>query len=332
MIQGFNIMLSDSNDNEKAVKMRDEWAQILNQELQSFIKKIIETEERIRSGFERFDEKGQQAQRLLLSFLLSFGSRPPSRERLHIFTTNYDRLIEYGADLVGLRIMDRFVGSLEPVFRASRLGIDMHYNPPGIRGEPRILEGVIRFTKLHGSIDWVNDSMPNQPYHVLQRCLPFGKISCFSEKPVNPVDRLMIYPNSAKDMETLIYPYAELFRDFATAVCQSNTVLFTYGYGFGDDHINRVIRDMLTIPSTHLVMISYDDADGRISKFYNTALSESQISLLVGPHFGDLSTLVDNYLPQPQIEQVKWKMAQLIKNRSVINNNEQANTSETEEA
>ncbi len=44
--------------------------------------------------------------------------------------------------------------SYPPIFRSSRLNIDMHYNPPGIRGEPRYLEGVARFTKLHGSIDW----------------------------------------------------------------------------------------------------------------------------------------------------------------------------------
>ena len=35
------------------------------------------------------------------------------------------------------------------------MDIDMHYSPPGMRGEPRYLEGVARFTKLHGSLDWV---------------------------------------------------------------------------------------------------------------------------------------------------------------------------------
>lgn len=57
----------------------------------------------------------------------------------------------------------------------------------------------------------------------------------------------MIYPNSAKDRETAEYPYVELFRDFAAALCRPNSTLVTYGYSFGDDHINRVIRDMLTI-------------------------------------------------------------------------------------
>ena len=88
---------------------------------------------------------------------MSFASRAASRERLHVFTTNYDRLIEHGCDLAGLRVVDRSVGALTPVFRLSRLELDLHYNPPGIRGEPRYMEGVIRMTKLHGSIDFGTD-------------------------------------------------------------------------------------------------------------------------------------------------------------------------------
>ena len=39
----------------------------------------------------------------LQSFLLGFASRSASRERLHVFTTNYDRLIEHGCDESGQR-------------------------------------------------------------------------------------------------------------------------------------------------------------------------------------------------------------------------------------
>ncbi len=91
----------------------------------------------------------------LVNFLMSPASRSGTRDRLQIFTTNYDRVIEAGAEAAGLHLVDRFVGNLAPVFRSSRLSIDLHYNPPGIRGEPRFLEGVARFTKLHGSVDWV---------------------------------------------------------------------------------------------------------------------------------------------------------------------------------
>ena len=102
------------------------------------------------------DEEREKAFNYLVGFLMSFASRAGTRDRLHIFTTNYDRVIEAGAEIAGLHLIDRFVGSLNPIFRSSRLNLDMHYNPPGIRGEPRYLEGVVRYTKLHGSLDWVS--------------------------------------------------------------------------------------------------------------------------------------------------------------------------------
>ena len=103
------------------------------------------------------EDKRENAYSVLVNFLLSFASRTGNRERLNIFTTNYDRLIEIGAELAGVHLMDRFVGTMMPVFRSSRLNLDIHYNPPGIRGEPRYLEGVARLTKLHGSVDWIQN-------------------------------------------------------------------------------------------------------------------------------------------------------------------------------
>jgi hypothetical protein len=122
------------------------------------------------------------------------------------------------------------------------------------------------------------------------------------------LERLIIYPNAAKDVETLQFPYAELFRDFSAALCRPNNVLVTFGYGFGDDHVNRVIHDMLTLRSTHLLVISYDDPGGRIERFLaNVALEQS--SVLLGQHFGDLKALVENYLPQASAEQLLLRQA-----------------------
>lgn len=246
---------------------------------------------------------------------MSFASRTGTRDRLNIFTTNYDRVIEVGAELAGLHILDRFVGNLMPIFRSSRLDLDMHYNPPGIRGEPRYLEGVVRFTKLHGSLDWVqaNDD-------IRRIGLPFGAkdISPYMHLPgthdLSPYS-LMIYPNAAKDRETSDYPYVELFRDFAAALCRPNSTFVTYGYSFGDEHINRVIRDMLTIPSTHLVIISYTDPLGCIKKFYKKVGRYSQISLLIGPDLANLVSLTEEFLPKSSIDKTTFRMSELLKRR-----------------
>ena len=156
LIGGLRILAGDPDaDNgadpfrQTAAELRQEWESELDSALSSPFKKILETERGIHTVLEKAsNRKSAQVRRLLGGFLLPFGSRAATRERTHVFTVNYDRLIEYGCDLLGLRVVDRFVGTLAPVFHSSRLGIDLHYNPPGIRGEPRYLEGVLCLTKL----------------------------------------------------------------------------------------------------------------------------------------------------------------------------------------
>ncbi len=281
-------------------------------QLKAFLESLLLTEGTFLNGKDKTAR--QQAENILQSFLLSFASRAASRERLHIFTSNYERFIEQGCDLAGLRTIDRFVGALSPIFRSSRVEVDVHYNPPGIRGEPRFLEGVVRLTKLHGSLDWHFDAA-SRTLH--RKAIPFGAPGSHTDLPKEPIDTVMIYPNAAKDIETTQYPYAELFRDFAAAVCRPNAVVVTYGYGFGDDHINRVLLDMLTIPSTHLVIVAYQ-GDERVKGFCDKT-REAQVSLLVGPHFADVSTLVENYLPKPALDYITPRLTELLKHRPVDN-------------
>ena len=127
--------------------------------------------------------------------------------------------------------------------------------------------------------------------------------------------KLMIFPNASKDRETADYPYVELFRDLAAAICRPNHTLIAFGCGFGDEHINRVVEDMLTIPSTHLVIIAYSDPLGRIMNMYERLGRHAQISLLIGDHVGAFQILVDQYLPKPAIDRTTFRMAELLKAR-----------------
>ena len=326
LIGGLRILAEGAKDKRArkwAASHFKPWSDQLDKSLSSLFKKILATERGIDEGLTEKPERSGPLRSLLGGFLLPFANRAATRERTHIFTTNYDRLIEYASDLLGLRIIDRFTGTLAPVFRSSRLGVDLHYNPPGIRGEPRYLEGVVRLTKLHGSVDW-RSSVGASGRHEVQRApLPFGAADDHPSAPERASDQLLIYPNAAKDVETLEFPYADLFRDFAAAVCRPNAVVVTYGFGFGDDHVNRVLRDALSIPSTHIVIISYDNADGRLQTFLESAGHEAQITLLRGPHFGDLSTLVKHYLPSPAIDRTTWRMVDLLNRRTPMKSDAQ---------
>ena len=251
----------------------------------------------------------ETVKRLLQSFLRSFASRPATHDRLHVFTTNYDRVIEWGAEFAGLRIVDRFVGSLEPIFRSSRLEVDYHYSPPGSGHDPRYLDGVFRLTKLHGSLDWrINEAARR----VVRVALPFGGT------PGPRANDLLIYPQASKDVETSYYPYGELFRDFSGALCRPHSALVTYGYGFGDDHINRIISDMLAISSVHLLIISYDDKNDRIKTFVSNHGRVGQVSYLIGPSVAELQTLVEELLPRPASEPLRLREAEIQRGRSRV--------------
>jgi hypothetical protein len=309
LLRGYQILgRSDKAFSDKAEALQKQ----LNSILERFAANILQGERNIiTSGTEQRD----RAFEYVVSFLMSFASRSGTRDRLHIFTTNYDRLIEAGAEVAGIHLLDRFVGSVAPIFRSSRLDLDLHYNPPGIRGEPRYLEGVARFTKLHGSLDWVDVNR-----NIRRLGISFGAESVdphlkLSGVTVLEATRLMIYPNAAKDRETTAYPYVELFRDFAAAACRPNHTLVVFGYSFGDEHISRIVEDMLTIPSTHLVVMSHSDPLGRIIKTYERLGRHAQITLLIGDHVGDYQSLVDHYLPKPAIDRTTFRMAELLRAR-----------------
>ena len=279
----------------------------INERLEKFIRNIIKTEKDFSQSI-----KFNEALSLLKSFLISFSSRAASRERTNIFTTNYDRFIEFGLDSAGILTIDRFVGKIKPIFRTTKLELDYHYNPPGIRGEPRYVEGVIKYTKLHGSVDWKfeTDSIVKIPLH-------FGVDENTNLIPKEPKDFSVIYPNSSKGIDTAYFPYSELFRDFSSSVCRPNSVIVSFGYGFGDSHINRVVKDMLTIPSTHLVIISFDTAAGRINKFIDE-INPAQITLIIGSHLGSLQPLVDNYLPKAAIDRIQERMFRNLEKRKIV--------------
>ncbi len=325
LIRGIELYCINEGESEdetiqSLIQEKNDLANEIQTLLGNFSNSILQDEKKI---IEQAVE--DNALNYLVNFLMSFASRTGTRDRLHIFTTNYDRLIETGSELAGLHLLDRFIGDLKPIFRASRMNIDMHYDPPGIRGEPRYLEGVARFTKLHGSLDWFYS---NGEVHKLG--VPFGAtdIKPFINVPGledSSMHNLMIYPNEAKDRDTAGYPYVELFRDFAAANCRPNSTLVTYGYGFADSHINRVIEDMLSIPSTHLVIISYNDNLGTIKQFYDRIGRPAQISLLIGNHLGNIENLVNNYLPKPAIDKVTSRMEELLRKRGYAKSNQSEN-------
>ncbi len=273
-----------------------QFAESILQPEQKFCEELIKDE----------NSTAHYALQILKSFLLTFASRSATRDRLHIFTTNYDRFIEYGCDNAGINIIDRFQGKIEPVFQSLSPNLDYHYKVQGTKNDFRYVEGVVRYSKIHGSLDWIQ-----RKDKIIRANLKFGapKIDDVSDYK----EQLMIYPNSMKSIETAYYPYSELFRDFSYSICRPNSSLITYGYGFGDSHINKIILEMLRVPSSHIVIISYS-IDDRLTSFLKD-VNSSQITLICGSELAKLENLVKYYLPKSAIDNITTLASDILKRR-----------------
>jgi len=112
LLRGLEILAeSDDAIAVKAANLKKKLKYVFD----DFAKSILKDENELITSNEKDLE---QAFNYLVSFLMSFASRTGTRDRLQIFTTNYDRIIEAGAELAGLHLLDRFVGSLAPIFRS----------------------------------------------------------------------------------------------------------------------------------------------------------------------------------------------------------------------
>lgn len=304
LLEGYTIA-----ENEDDAKKLDD---IINTVLQDFSNSILSSETNLlgalKSDSTTVREKAEKAVSFLESFLLTFASRNATRERTHVFTTNYDRFIEYGCDLAGIKVLDRFWGMINPRFRESPENIDYYYHSPDLKNEFRYAEGVVRYCKLHGSVDWYEENGI-----IYRDGLRFGASELNMPEGKSYKDHLMIYPNSMKSIETVFYPYSELFRDFSSAICKPNTTFFTYGYGFGDSHINKLIKEMLCVPSTHIVILSYGVDDKLID--FLSQINTAQATVLAGKEFCSIENLVRYYLPKPAIDTITERASKLIDSR-----------------
>lgn len=86
--------------------------------------------------------------------------------------------------------------------------------------------------------------------------------------------------------------------------------------GRGKYNIEDQIRtslEMLTIPSTHIVVIAYN-ADERLIGFLKT-VNLDQVTLLCGSEIASIDKLVSYYLPKAAIDKISVTVSKLLKER-----------------
>lgn len=235
-------------------------------------------------------------------FLKKILTRPLNLRRPKIFTTNNDLLIEKAMDELGIMYLDGFIGTTKRTFRPECYNYDFYFPSTSTEGKVHRVDQVIHFYKLHGSINWITSfDSPENIYGIQTK-----DIKTIEEE--NKYSDVMIYPTPLKHEFTLDFPYSDLFRRFADAIIQPQSVLVTIGYSFADEHVNRIIYQALTIPSfTLLIVDPVADKNEEIKRLI--ALEDSRIHIISGWDIGTFEGFSKRLLPDIKELEVYEKSA-----------------------
>ncbi len=196
-----------------------------------------------------------------LPFLAKLIARDSALGRAHLFTLNYDTLFEQSMEVLGIQYFDGFTGRAEARFDPSVYGLDIYYPGEVAEGRVRRFDKFLHFYKLHGSIHWRAKDGEMRARHpdisklaAYSNMTPVEKIN-FLEDEKNEIPSAGILPTSNKFSQTLAMPYAHLFRSFQIRLSAPQTFLLVLGYGFGDEHVTKVIEMALINPSLIMLVV-----------------------------------------------------------------------------
>jgi hypothetical protein len=214
--------------------------------------------------------------------------RDRSLPRPWVFTTNYDVFSETAMDRLGIPYANGFTGFIERRFNPASFRYALAEQLDVGSRKWVAVDAFVYLCKLHGSVTWTEDD--------------HGLFPIREAWPQNDPKRMLIYPTPAKQHASLASPYADLFREFQSRVVREQSVLITAGYAFGDEHLNTIIYQALTIPTFRLIIFASPDTEGEIAKLL--ALRDPRIWIIGGDgpsegsraHYFD--TIVEQFMPQ----------------------------------
>lgn len=190
---------------------------------------------------------------------------------VHIFTTNYDLLIEQALEESSTPYFDGFVGSRQAFFD---LG--------AVEDETVLPSRWARLWKVHGSLNW--------------RLANDGKDVVRSDSDKENKSYL-IYPSHLKYDQNRKMPYLAMLDRLKDFILKPNSILFMSGYSFGDEHINDVIcRSLEANPTGQVFALLFGDLSDEKYKSARTC----------GCQLPNLSILADNKAIIGRIEG-EWK-------------------------
>jgi hypothetical protein len=216
--------------------------------------------------------------------------RDRSLPRPWIFTTNYDLFNEVAMDRLGIPYCNGFSGAIERRFNPSVFRYSLAEQLDISSRKWTAVDNFVYLCKLHGSINWVEDGTTLFPIREMQG------------KPMDEKIPVLIYPTPVKQNASFGSPYADLFREFQKQIVHEQSVLFTIGYSFGDEHINNIIFQALTVPNFRLIAFLPPDAEGVPQKLRE--LADPRIWLIggeghaIGRRAEYFDTFIEKFMPE----------------------------------
>ncbi len=269
-------LVQESSSPVNSLKWKDSTCSVNNiSNLINYISKAIYAECALTLPDNTASDDGEKKIAPHLAFLSKLAARDSNLGRTHLFTLNYDTLFEQAIELLGIQYFDGFSGRVNARFDPSVYGLDVYYPGELAEGRVRRFDKFLHFYKLHGSIHWRAKNNEIRAQHSsLEKYASYQKEKSYKNKAQKLCEddfapdysEFGILPTSNKFVQTLDMPYAHLFRAFQARLSVPQTFLMVLGYGFGDDHVTRIIETALTNPALIMLVVEPNSESKIIEK------------------------------------------------------------------
>lgn len=223
-----------------------------------------------------------------------------------VFTTNYDLFNEVAMDRLGIPYCNGFSGAIERRFNPSVFRYSLAEQLDISSRKWTAVDNFVYLCKLHGSLNWIEDGTSLFPIREMQ------------SKPADDKSPVLIYPTPVKQNASFGSPYGDLFREFQKQVVHEQSVLFTIGYSFGDEHINNIIFQALTVPNFRLIAFLPPDAEGVPKQLRD--LADPRIWMIGGEGCaaGDraeyFNTFIEKFMPEAPGDKIDSAISKVLLN------------------
>ena len=154
---------------------------------------------------------------------------------IDIFTTNYDLLIEQAIEDQQVPYFDGFAGGRKPYFDIRSVE------------EDKLPPRWVRLWKLHGSVNWYEDSANRRVYR-----------GSSNEEG----DKRVIFPSYQKYEESRRLPYLAMIDRLRAFLKESTATLILIGYSFRDEHFNEaIIQGLQSTQNAIAFALLFDNLD-----------------------------------------------------------------------